>query len=202
MLLRFIFCFYILFSLDEFFWFCLLHQFTTLYLIDLLTNQLFLSLCHCTITDIDQIYQHFNTLAASYHIPAKWPEGFLLIVACFNIPPESVKKQRNIFHPVILPYRYAKHNTYKAVSIQIIGIIMCGMVKEFWNILKPSSDLCYHGIIHTKKYRLCCQWIRYHSQSNFSCDIHKVGIINFCIGTCVEKGIEGFCGNPRQKVLI
>ena len=38
-----------------------------------------------------------------------------------------------------------------------------------------------------------------HSQSNFSCDIHKVGIINFCIGICVVKGIEGFCGNPRQK---
>ena len=142
------------------------------------------------------------TLAASYHITAKWPEGFLLIVACFNIPPERVQKQRNMFHPVILPYRYAKHNIYKAVSIQIIGTIMCGMVKEFWNILKPSSGLCYHGIIHTKKYRLCCQWIRYHSQSNFSCDIHKVGIINFCIGTCVVKGIEGFCGNPRPKVLI
>ena len=25
---------------------------------------------------------------------------------------------------------------------------------------------------------------------------------DLCIGTCVVKGIEGFCGNPRQKVLI
>ena len=120
----------------------------------------------------------------------------------FFLPHAISKRKWKIRYPVILPYRYAKHNTYKAVSIQIIGTIMCGMVKEFWNILKPSSGLCYHGIIHTKKYRLCCQWIRYHSQSNFSCDIHKVGIINFCIGTCVVKGIEGFCGNPRQKVLI
>ena len=65
--------------------------------------------------------------------------SFKQMQSCFNIPPERVQKQRNIFHPVILPYRYAKHNTYKAVSIQIIGTIMCSMVKEFWNILKPSA---------------------------------------------------------------
>ena len=98
---------------------------------------------HCTITDVDKIYHYFDSFAASYHITAKWPEGFLLIVACFNIPPERVQKQRNIFHPVILPYRYAKHNTYKAVSIQIIGTIMCGMVKEFWNILKATLAVIF-----------------------------------------------------------
>ena len=41
------------------------------------------------------------------------------------------RRKGKIRYPVILPYRYAKHNTYKAVSIQIIGTIMCGMVKEF-----------------------------------------------------------------------
>ena len=43
----------------------------------------------------------------------------------------SIINQFIITLKVILPYRYAKHNTYKAVSIQIIGTIMCGMVKEF-----------------------------------------------------------------------
>ena len=41
------------------------------------------------------------------------------------------RRKGKIRYPVILPYRCAKHNTYKAVSIQIIGTIMCGMVKEF-----------------------------------------------------------------------
>ena len=55
------------------------------------------------------------------------------------LPHATSKRKWKIRYPVILPYRYAKHNTYKAVSIQIIGTIMCGMVKEFWNILKPSA---------------------------------------------------------------
>ena len=60
-----------------------------------------------------------------------WMMKILLFLWCVS--------EAAVQYPVILPYRYAKHNTYKAVSIQIIGTIMCGMVKEFWNILKPSA---------------------------------------------------------------
>ena len=40
---------------------------------------------HGTVTDVNQIDQHFNPLAASHHIVTKRPERFLFIVACFNI---------------------------------------------------------------------------------------------------------------------
>ena len=41
---------------------------------------------HGTVTDVNQIDQHFDPFAASYHIVTKRPERFLFIVACFNIP--------------------------------------------------------------------------------------------------------------------
>ena len=117
---------------------------------------------HGTVTDIDQVDQHLNTFAASRHIVAERPESFLLIVAYFNIPPKWVQKQRNVFHTVTsglvqwrfflphtitkgtgkirylipIPDGYAEHDTYKAVSIQVIGTVVCGMVKQFWNIFK------------------------------------------------------------------
>ena len=43
---------------------------------------------HGTVTDIDQVDQHFNPFAASRHIVAERSESFLLIVAYFNIPPK------------------------------------------------------------------------------------------------------------------
>ena len=55
---------------------------------------------HGTVTDVDQIDQHFNPFAAPHHIAAKRPECFLLIVACLNIPAKWVQKQWDIFHPV------------------------------------------------------------------------------------------------------
>ena len=30
-----------------------------------------------------------------------------------------------------IPDRYAEHDTHKAVSIQIVGTVVCGMVKQF-----------------------------------------------------------------------
>ena len=50
----------------------------------------------------------------------------------------------------------------------------------------------YHRIIHTQKYRLRLQWIRYQLQSNPDSSIHKSGIINLCIGTCIIKYIQWF----------
>ena len=41
---------------------------------------------HGTVTDVNQIDQHFNPFAASHHIVTKRPDRFLFIVACFNIP--------------------------------------------------------------------------------------------------------------------
>ena len=143
MLLRFIFCFYILFSLDEFFLILFITPVYNFIINRLADESAVLKPLSLHNNRYWSDLPAFNTLAASYRITAKWPEDFLLIVACFNIPPERVQKQRNMFHPVILPYRYAKHNTYKAVSIQIIGTIMCGMVKEFWNILKATLAVIF-----------------------------------------------------------
>ncbi len=39
---------------------------------------------HSTVTDIDQVYQHFYSFATPYHISAKRPERFLFIVADFD----------------------------------------------------------------------------------------------------------------------
>ena len=38
---------------------------------------------HGTVTDIDQVDQRFNSLAALHHITAQRPESFLLIVTLF-----------------------------------------------------------------------------------------------------------------------
>ena len=55
---------------------------------------------HGTITNADQIDQHFNSFAASHHIATKRPECFLFIVARFNIPVKRIKQQWNVFHTV------------------------------------------------------------------------------------------------------
>ena len=167
---------------------------------------------------IDQFDQHFNPFAASHHIAAERPENFLLIVAYFNIPPKWVQKQRNVFHTVTsglvqwrfflphtitkgngkirylipIPDGYAEHDTYKAVSIQVVGIVVCGMAKQFWNIFKFCAKFGYHRIIHAQKYWLRLQWIRYQLQNNPDSGIHKSGIINLCIGTCIIKYIQWF----------
>ena len=154
MLLRFIFCFYILFSLDEFF---LILFITPVY--NFIINRL---------ADESAVLKPL-----SLHNNRYWSDLPAFQYPCSFVPYNCKVTRRFSAHSSLFQYSTG-----------------------------TSSGLCYHGIIHTKKYRLCCQWIRYHSQSNFSCDIHKVGIINLCIGTCVVKGIEGFCGNPRQKVLI
>ena len=48
---------------------------------------------HGTVTDIDQVYQHFYSLATPYHIVAKRPERFLFIVADFDLPSKGITKQ-------------------------------------------------------------------------------------------------------------
>ena len=55
---------------------------------------------HGTVTDVNQIDQHFNLFAASHHIVTKRPERFLFIVACFNIPAKRIWQQWNVFHTV------------------------------------------------------------------------------------------------------
>lgn len=32
---------------------------------------------------------------------------------------------------ILIPHRYAKHDTYKTVSIQIVRTVLCSMVKQF-----------------------------------------------------------------------
>ena len=54
---------------------------------------------HGTVCDIDQVYHPFDSAPASYHVTAQWPERFLFIITGFYVPPESIKEQRNIFHP-------------------------------------------------------------------------------------------------------
>ena len=65
-------------------------------MISLSVNQPF----HCAVADIDYIDQHFNPFVASHHVAAKRPECLLLIIADFNILPERVQEQRDMFHPV------------------------------------------------------------------------------------------------------
>lgn len=55
---------------------------------------------HGAVADINQVDQHFDSFAASHHIAAKRPECFLLIIADFNILPERVQEQQDMFHPV------------------------------------------------------------------------------------------------------
>jgi len=52
-------------------------------------------------------------------------------------------------HLIIIPDRYAEHNTHKVVSIQLVGAIVCSMVKQFWNIFKFYTKFGYHCIIDT-----------------------------------------------------
>ena len=54
---------------------------------------------HGTVCDIDQVYHPFDSAPASYHVTAQRPERFLFIITGFYVPPESIKEQRNIFHP-------------------------------------------------------------------------------------------------------
>ena len=45
---------------------------------------------HGTVTDIDQVYQHFNSIATPHHIVAERPECFLSIVADFDLPSKGI----------------------------------------------------------------------------------------------------------------
>ena len=53
---------------------------------------------HGTVTDIDQVDQHFNPFAASRHIVAERPESFLLIVAYFNIPYADILEMPIVYY--------------------------------------------------------------------------------------------------------
>ena len=55
---------------------------------------------YCTVTDIDQVDQHLDPFVAPHHVAAKRPEGFLLVITDFNIPPERVQEQRDILQPL------------------------------------------------------------------------------------------------------
>lgn len=156
MLLRFIFCFYILFSLDEFF---LILFITPVYnfIINRLADE------SAVLKPLSLHNNRYWSDLPAFQYPCsfvpyncKVTRRFSAHSSLFQYSTGTSTKQRNMFHPVILPYRYAKHNIYKAVSIQIIGTIMCGMVKEFWNILKPSSGLCYHGIVSSTQRNIDC----------------------------------------------
>ena len=41
------------------------------------------------------------------------------------------KRNGKIRYFIPIPDRYAEHDTHKAVSIQIVGTVVCSMVKQF-----------------------------------------------------------------------
>ena len=41
---------------------------------------------HCTVADVDQIYQHLDSFAATQHVTAKRPESLLLVVTYLYVP--------------------------------------------------------------------------------------------------------------------
>ena len=49
----------------------------------------------------------------------------------FFLPHTIAKRNGKIRYFIPIPDRYAEHDTHKAVSIQIVGTVVCGMVKQF-----------------------------------------------------------------------
>ena len=49
----------------------------------------------------------------------------------FFLPHTIAKRNRKIIYLIPIPDRYAEHDTHKAVSIQIVGTVVCSMVKQF-----------------------------------------------------------------------
>ena len=49
----------------------------------------------------------------------------------FFLPHTITKRNGKIIYFIPIPDRYAEHDTHKAVSIQIVGTVVCGMVKQF-----------------------------------------------------------------------
>ena len=54
----------------------------------------------------------------------------------FFLPHTIAKRNGKMRYFIPIPDRYAEHDSHKAVSIQIVGTVVCGMVKQFWNIFK------------------------------------------------------------------
>ena len=59
------------------------------------------------------------------HGGSKFQFGF------FFLPHTIAKRNGKIRYFIPIPDRYAEHDTHKAVSIQIVGTVVCGMVKQF-----------------------------------------------------------------------
>ena len=59
------------------------------------------------------------------HGGSKFQFGF------FFLPHTVSKRNGKIRDLILIPHRYAKHDTYKTVSIHIVRTIVCGMVKQF-----------------------------------------------------------------------
>ena len=49
----------------------------------------------------------------------------------FFLPHTIAKRNGKIRYFIPIPDRYAEHDTHKAVSIQIVGTVVCSMVKQF-----------------------------------------------------------------------
>ena len=59
------------------------------------------------------------------------PLGYALFSYLFFLPHTIAKRNGKIRYFIPIPDRYAEHDTHKAVSIQIVGTVVCGMVKQF-----------------------------------------------------------------------
>lgn len=59
------------------------------------------------------------------HGGSKFQFGF------FFLPHTVSKRNGKIRDLILIPHRYAKHDTYKTVSIQIVRTVLCSMVKQF-----------------------------------------------------------------------
>lgn len=59
------------------------------------------------------------------HRSSKFQFGLLIL------PHTIAQRNRKIRYFIALPHRYTEHDTHKAVSIQIVGTVVCSMIKQF-----------------------------------------------------------------------
>ena len=82
-------------------------------------------LCISAVTKNDHVFlRSKDGHYLAYHGSCKFQFGF------FFLPYTVSERDRKIDDPSIFPDRNAKHNADKTVSIQIIGTIVCRMVKK------------------------------------------------------------------------
>ena len=56
------------------------------------------------------------------------------------LPHTIAKRNRQVRYLIMIQNRHAYHDTYKTVSIEIVGTIVCNMIETFSNFL-PNLDI-------------------------------------------------------------